>query len=209
MRLDELIGIKTPLSKITNKFQIETFMKKHGYPLLGEGFYSFVFQDKNPNYVIKIGQDSGYLKFINYCIKNPNEHFPKIDKMFNLPIWEGWNVFRMEKLTPLPKKYNFGSSFLSHIIKQQMPYEQAKLNLSNPKYSFYDRDIARNINIGTFAIMFKSFFEHYLTKDAYDVLITMEHSLGNSLYASAYINDLGSNNMMLRGNILVFIDPRG
>lgn len=207
MRLDELIGIRDPLSKIRDYDDITKWMESKGYHLLGEGFYSSVFMDKNPNFVIKIAEDPSYLEYIQFCQKNSsNKHLPKVSKFFSLPDnWHNFKVFKIEKLTPLPEKYDFGNFVFDYISSHlELSYLKLRQRFTNPNLTVSYRFGMnfQDTKLGDKSPMVLEFFDNYFTADAYDIFRKISRLFDGDL-------DLNVTNMMVRGNTLVFTDPAG
>lgn len=79
MLLSELTGVKR-FHKLSWS-DLEKMLRRFGIKLIAGGSYGSVFTSEKWDYVIKLFTDDlEYLSFINFVVKHPDKHFPKIVK---------------------------------------------------------------------------------------------------------------------------------
>ena len=77
--LENLQGVKKYHQLTWNELVNE--LAKVGVRSLGKGRFGQVFHKSGWNYVIKVFEnDSAYLEYVDFCINNPNPHYPKFIK---------------------------------------------------------------------------------------------------------------------------------
>lgn len=112
MKLLELKGVKKYYD--ITRYDLEHLLSKEGIKIIGTGRYGTVYWNPSWDYVVKMTtNDPYYMRFIDYVIKNPNKHYPKIKKKpINLRAFykrhrdnlnEKLFIVKIEKLEPLPK----------------------------------------------------------------------------------------------------------
>ena len=80
--------------------RLKNLLTDKGYTIIGEGWFSFVFEAPDSSFVIKVSRepDSCYIQFTNYAMENPNKHLPKLKL---IDYGDGMFVTIIEKLRPL------------------------------------------------------------------------------------------------------------
>lgn len=153
MRLNELTGIKTALTKAQNRMGplrhlklIDRVLEPYGFSSLGEGAFAHVYYHPNLDYVLKVFNrlDYGYLTFLRYAMANQgNPALPKIigqpkklstDKKSDpeLRALADWYFVRMERLEPLdisPASEFFGGmiQFVNKVVLRRTTSDDPKL----------------------------------------------------------------------------------
>lgn len=80
MLLNELKGVKRYYDKTIHDIAAE-LEQEHGIKFIGGGRYGAVYTHPSWDYVVKVvDYDPEYMGFVDYVIKHPNKHYPKIVK---------------------------------------------------------------------------------------------------------------------------------
>lgn len=106
---EQLQGVKKYHHLTWDDIRIE--LEKHGIHSIGMGTYGEVFHKSSWDYVIKVFEnDNAYHEYVNFCIQNPNPHYPKfIKKPMNMHQFHTrlnksnkmLQIVKMELLEPL------------------------------------------------------------------------------------------------------------
>lgn len=98
MRLRELL---TELNRPSNIHDAESILRDAGYRRYGnDSAFGRVFGRPDDDYVVKIFEDTSYLRFLDLVLKRPNRHFPIVKgkpTKISGPLW----AVRLEKLEPV------------------------------------------------------------------------------------------------------------
>lgn len=206
--LEELIGIKNKVSGLPQNpsFSDEPsskpdaagtrplgqewhdIMNDHGFTATGSGMYGTVWTHPNYNYVLKVfsSRDTAYTAWVNTCLQNEdNPHLPKFisPKIFN--ITDKVSAIRMEKL-----KHIGAGRVMKLMYDIDGIIKTAKLKNKSPS----------------------GLVRYYPTLDSYKQLFPTIMDAIDVLYN--FLNstqgvrlDIHNENVMGRGNYLVFTDP--
>ena len=103
MRINEIINESETLDEITrpNKIHDAGHILKHaGYEKLGYGMFADVYAKPGADHVLKLfdRRDRSYPKFVNMVIQHPNNHFPKFKGKI-MKITDNYYAIRMEMLS--------------------------------------------------------------------------------------------------------------
>ena len=170
--------------------KLADWLKERDFKKLGEGLYSSVFQSQTENFVVKINNgdiDEGYLEFLDFCRKTKSPHLPKIG---TVKKYENWYIIFIEKLEPsnLSRWINTDllNFFSSYRGDDWDSFEKVYNALLLPNGSPFNDDSVK-----------KQFFE-------LSNLVTLFEGYSDN---GTIINDLHSNNIMMRGDTYVITDP--
>src|SRR4051812_24193386 len=98
MRLRELL---TELNRPSSMWGVETILRNAGYRRYGNASgFGRVYGRPDDDYVVKIFEDTSYLRFLDLVLKRPNRHFPIMKGKPTKISGEIWAV-RLEKLEPV------------------------------------------------------------------------------------------------------------
>lgn len=116
MRLETILeGVKQYYS-LTWPQLIKVLETKYGIRFLDRGKWGMVFDHPSWNYVVKVfDTDNAYLRFVNFVLDNPNEHYPKfLRKPFEMHMFhkrstaitnKTFYIVKIEKLLPINNTY--------------------------------------------------------------------------------------------------------
>lgn len=155
-----------------------------GYSEIGDGSNGTVFQKPGSPYVLKTfsDDDDAYLAFVAMVKANPNPHFPKFKGKL-IHVNNFYYAIRMEALTPVPDSDD-SIDFIVFYIQS------------------IDRDLNQYPNMKEKCeAAIKWMDDHPDMKHACDLIYGLLKS--NPRFRS----DLKIDNLMLRQNTIVFIDP--
>lgn len=187
--------LKLPTEQsLTNldKELIIPFLNRKGYKQIGEGFFSKTFAKLNSTGLLKIStkQDSGWLNFIDICdVHYNNQHLLKVSKVITYS--ENNNLLFMafmEKLKKIPPSvYTNLACFMITFCSDYLP---------SYILSGYRFNVANLRNRFELAEKFNETFPDFLPT----IKLIYNKKRNNIL-------DLHSDNIMMRNNIPVIIDP--
>lgn len=197
--LENLQGVKKYHQLTWNELVQE--LAKVGINSLGKGRFGQVFYKAGWNYVIKVFEnDNAYLDYVNFCIENPNPHYPKfIKKPLNMHQFHArthhaekmMQVVKIELLQPL--KDSWYAVNLSKIFKL-LNKETDEIMLFNDNTQQYDSYY--NINE-----IFND-FKQYKVEELISAIYAIKHHFPN------YKLDLHLDNLMQRTDgTVVLSDP--
>jgi len=154
-----------------------------GWEILGHGSYADVYHKDGMQYVLKVFcKDNAYLDFIKLVLNNTNEHFPKFYGKL-IKVTPKYYAIRMEKLE------KFSNNSLVETIWDYLYFR-------NPNYPITDNILKDKNYIKSTNIMNEP--ENSTLKQALDLIIPLTEYHGT---------DIKNDNIMLRGNTVVLIDP--
>ena len=187
MRYNEIVNL-TEISLPKTRNDVHDKLLAAGYVCIGKGNWGKVYKKFNSQYVLKIfsANDNAYLSFLRMTRNHSNIHFPKIIGNIVELTSEYFGV-RLEPLTPMQKiKKNY------ELISNCRNYINGKdLN----EFEFGMRMIDADNPYLTAREFMK---ENPSIKNACDLIETL---LPN------YSLDIDRENVMMRDDILVFVDP--
>lgn len=111
MLLNELKGVKRYYNKTIHDIAAE-LEQDYGIKFVGGGRYGAVYTHPSWDYVVKVvDYDPEYMGFVNYVMKHPNKHYPKIVKRL-VKLRAFWSrrpqdtnvvldIIKIEKLQPI------------------------------------------------------------------------------------------------------------
>lgn len=114
MLLQELVGVKAQKSKTAYEI-LDRLKKEHGIQMKS-GAFGLVLIHPSWDHVIKFFvKDDCYLKFVNYCLKNPSPHLPdfkrkptRLSAFFRQAdspyFFQKYYVVKIEKLDPISEQ---------------------------------------------------------------------------------------------------------
>lgn len=192
MRLDEFFNqtflneLQTPNSLGMAGYKL----KSAGYEKIGRGSFASVWGKPGEDFLVKIfnNMDRAYPEFVKLASNSPNKYFPKFKGKL-IKINEKYSAVRVERLEPMPESQ----------------YKQLGLDVVDD-YLNYQRDVHRGI-------------DHNWHKDNVNSLIEQIYKLDDNqpgikaaldLIAEKLISftfDFQPQNVMLRGNTVVILDP--
>jgi hypothetical protein len=208
LNLFELTGVKHMYEKDLD--DIIKALKDKGTNVLGRGSFALALKHSSKSEVIKFWiKDSSYDDFIEYVQKNPSPHFPKLHSkpkelsaFFLRPVDfpEKIKYVRMEELTKIP---------------EDLSDAWVEVMLKSPRYDSMDEAVE-----GWLEILDKEKDESHLKDQARVIKLfgTTKAELegfwkfAERFYKTLIVNkghsfDIHDENIMMRGNTLVFTDP--
>lgn len=209
MRIFELTGYKNnpEYIKLTNNpnfMQFAKQAKEKGWKLYGEGGSGAVLKHPNKNFVYKIFggsvkfNKSGYLGYLNFILKNKNNPYvPNVGKPIKIP-----NTASGPTTGPAAWKTEVLYFVRMEILDEPKGYNDPRFKkYISPKYD-------KNMKLSP----------HDDPHDYGEEADTLYHQAMESLYQTdkkwrAIVKyagdeiDIGINNLMFRGDQLIFIDP--
>lgn len=209
MRISELTGYKKhpEYKKLTQKpswYQFLSQAKENGWKSYGSGGSGGVLKHPNKNFLYKVFagrarfEESGYLGYTNFIFKNKNNPYvPKISKPVKIPK-------TADGPTTGPAAWKTNDIY---VLKIEILDEPKGLN--DPRFkkyisSEYDRDkrMSPHDDPAEYGEEEDTLFHH-----AMESLYQTDQNWRDIVkYAGDQI-DIGVNNVMFRGNQLIFIDP--
>lgn len=121
--VDEIIGVKK-YHDMDAEQAIRAIARDMETTVIDSGYFGHVIQSSKPEVVYKVFEhDDGYLQFVQFVQRYPNEHFPKIYKVKNMTSFfkrygvqeDKFYVIAMEKLYPVDNK-PFHINFLHDLL---------------------------------------------------------------------------------------------
>ena len=186
MHINELINESEVLDEITRPTQgsASYILDKAGYVRTGVGINAEVFVKPGANYVLKLfnAQDQAYKNFANMTIRHPNVHFPVFKRKI-IPVNDRYYAVRMEYLTPLPKDYQGMLDVMKRYIGG---WRKSDPGSDHRSMAAVDMEYVETQQPGI--------------TEACDLL-------ADFIKSNHYALDLHVGNVMMRGNVLVIIDP--
>jgi hypothetical protein len=219
MRLDELAGVKK--FQRLQWHQITRLLdRKFGIKYIGGGKYGQVFTHPGWDYVVKImeREDPNYLEFVDFALKHPDKHYPKIiKKPFMMHAfhkrersqkYQRLTVLKIEKLLPIEKNK------LDFIVQNLDQYASIVTRYKNNEYKHeknqeaYTQKHPHHTKVlpdGTSEqnLSYKDIFDRYPWFE--DLCWAFRRIMDNSEYGSADIH--GGNFMERKDGTVVIIDP--
>lgn len=150
-----------------------------GYDQIGDGANALVFAKYGSPFVLKLfnNTDTGFPWFVNYTKKIPSQHWPKFRSGL-IRVTADYSAIRVERLTEVSESY---SNELEDLLNELVWCVQQTMP---DKTMLYD---------------VKNAFPETFFEDVYKMLEAAEKS-GHAI-------DLHSGNIMMRGDVMVVIDP--
>lgn len=195
MRISELLNEDQQLDEITRPSSLEAATKilyNAGYEQIGEGYYGEVFAKPGDKYALKLFdyRDASYRRFLNVAMSDANPHFPKFRGNL-IKVASEYYAIRMEMLSYLTHS-GPGWSDRTELCRALSQYIIACWNKDNP-------DSASEIK----------------NPSSYDIDTIEKHQPGikhacqsiASILRRVNELDLHSDNVMMRGDTIVIIDP--
>lgn len=150
MLLNELKGVKRYYNKTIHDIAAE-LEQEHGIKFIGGGRYGAVYTHPSWDYVVKVvDYDPEYMEFVDYVIKHPNKHYPKIVKR-PVKLRAFWtrrpqdtnavvHIVKIEKLQPIQDQ-----NVLNFIVENLENFSTALYRkLHKPEvYKQYDTEVSR------------------------------------------------------------------
>lgn len=212
MRLFELTGIKNKTNDMSLDDLFQYYMNSSGYKKLGSGLTGVVLKHPTKNEVIKFWfDDYGYESFVDYALTHKNKHLPKIlskPKTITLHTKNIENNKTAKKIKYIRTEYL--TPFTDNIKLFGIPYEKFCVLLKSMGGQSNKDDIVTKTsfivnNKSTYKILgididkidieeFRDFIKVYM-----DIIKSVN---GDIVWA-----DLHWDNIMMRGNTPVIIDP--
>lgn len=160
-------------------------LKQRGYEKLGKGAYASIWAKPGENTIVKLfdNDDVPYQKYISLISSNPNDHFPKLKGKI-VKINSKYNAIRMEKLEPISDSdfMKLGLGPVYHYLNYLKDPNISPLSDENKQDVLTKIDQLESDQPGI--------------KKAFEILAKNFKSF-----------DIKPDNFMLRGNIIVIIDP--
>ena len=159
-------------------------LEQAGYDRIGEGIFAWIYSKPGADHVLKLfrSTDRAYMDFVKVVTVNPNIHFPKF-KGKMMKVNDNYYAIRMEKLS---ETIDHGTA---HILKAYINKGKYPKTYNGPKAST------------TYAISQMNDLEKEQPG------ITTACDIIAKTLAPKYVVDLHTENIMMRGNTLVIIDP--
>lgn len=107
---------------MTTAFTVASNLINKGFRILGEGYYSAVYESNyDPNLVYKIGRtlDDPFLVYVSDTEIKNNIHFPKLYDLY-IDNENDWYLAKMECLTPLPDHKKTVAQTIESYAKDQI-----------------------------------------------------------------------------------------
>ena len=190
MRLLELQGVKSLIPNVKKRPDLDSILHDKGFKYLDQGQYGTVWAHPNLNYVLKVfdSLDKGYLKFLEIASNNQsNPHFPKIIGK-PIKITDHAMGIRLEKLSPWPASRSPTDMAIDWIIAH-LDFPNWKTQLDLPHYKHIKPDVVKLLKkwpqLPNAMLQFVKF---------------EENNPGLGL-------DLSNDNIMMRGDCPVIVDP--
>lgn len=184
---------------MNNDWKIPKNLKKwlleNNFERIGRGMFSSVYASNTENFVVKVNDgyiDESYINFVDFCQKNNSPHLPKIGK---IKKYNNFYIIFIEKLTPLQDFFGMDTTatlkFFNYCID---------IIDSNNDLDFKKDKIIENFKERTTEELSEN-----ILKQIIEISILMA-KFKKELPDRERL-DLHDGNIMLRGNILVVIDP--
>ena len=183
--------------------KLKEWLVSKNFRKIGEGGYATVYSSDTEKFVVKVNDghfDSNYLRFVNFCHKNKaNPHIPKIGKVKTLNRDDGdkWFVVFIEKLNQFDIEKVFGV--------ERNQYEK----LLDFFYQLICLNDGSTINYKMIKSQLKSsdLEETPYSKQLVDVCNTILDIADTCDIDPKDFLDMHDENLMMRGNTIVIIDP--
>lgn len=192
MKINELISAKQARKEITSRDAANRKLEQHGFELLSDlGQHSTIWQHPSLDYVLKVYDkgDRGYARFVDLVKRNQtNPHFPKL-RGSPVSVTPDVVALRLEKLSP----WKFDRNDPDHAaIDWLLAY------IDEPKW----KDHFNAISDANLKASIKRFIKKWpqFTK-AIGLMVDAVGQRGEIGF------DLHDDNIMMRGNCPVIIDP--
>ena len=125
MKLYELKGVKKFHNMDSYEFN-QMLKDEYGIECIGGGTYGQIYTNKDWDYVVKVisGDDPFYLSFVDFVLKNPDPHFPKIKrKPLNIHAFlrrhpkapNNFWVLKIEKLEPIKPRSDLANFLVRNL----------------------------------------------------------------------------------------------
>lgn len=197
--LEQLQGVKKYHQLTWNELVGE--LAKVGIRSLGKGRFGQVFYKAGWNYVVKVFEnDSAYLEYVDFCIKNPNPHYPKfIKKPLNMHQFhvrtnhaeKMMQIVKIELLQPLEESwYALNLEKIFKLLTKQV----SEIEIFNPHTNQYEsfNDANEIFNL----------YKRYDVESLISAIYRIKHHFPN------YKLDLHNQNLMQRADgTVVLSDP--
>jgi hypothetical protein len=218
MRIDEIVK-KQPTEYDNVRSQITSKLKSLGYTLSGTGMDSMIWS-KDVGSVIKMiipyqqraeRADSSFLLFYQFCQENKDS--PYLPKFVDIggehhTVFEfngqQYRQIAMEKLKPIPKNTLLSKIYakLTELVGRDTDWEKIKIQLMDP-YTW--TPMHQYATYSTKPI--KQMLSNPETEKMYEGLYEIMKKLSILGYKNRSMLDRNPDNLMLRGNTPVIIDP--
>ena len=212
MKLYELTGVKAHHEKSFDELDAMFGGKGSTFKPLGGGLFAKVY-GHDSGVVYKFwAKDTAYEKYVEYCLKNQSNPFiPKFSsKIKTLTVFfkrpasfpDKIKYVKMEKLAPYRNQYLPGTDSPYYSVLKLLVSEVE----NDESFETVVSDITRFSKKGSIASVRKS-YENLLEeqplkliKELFDTLVDIHKHVGK-------LNDLHNENIMMRGDQLVILDP--
>lgn len=194
MRISELLQ-ESIVNEVTRPSSLDAATKilyNAGYEQIGEGYYGEVFAKPGDKYALKLFdyRDAAYRRFLNVAITESNSHFPQFRGKL-IKVASEYYAIRMEMLSYL-KPSGPGWTDRTELCRALSQYIIACWNKDNP-------DSASEIK----------------NPSSHDIDAIEKHQPGIKQACQSIASilrrvnelDLHSDNVMMRGDTIVIIDP--
>lgn len=167
------------LTRPERRRDYKTILHSKGWATLGSGSYADVYGKPGVDYVLKVfdANDYAYREYIDVIRQHDNPHFPRVKGKL-VEINDHFAAVRLEILSPM-KPTKFAMLDVSHIIQLWLHGEE--------KMEEFEKRAAE--------AMFDALPR---MKEA---LTIIRDNLGRNFF------DVHDRNLMMRGNVIVIIDP--
>lgn len=181
--------------------KLKDWLMSKNFKKAGEGGYATVYVSETENFVVKVNDghfDNNYVDFINFCHRNKsNQHLPKIGQIKKLSKESGdkWFVVFIEKLEPFDIRKVFGVE----------PNEYEKIldfffKLINKPSKISNKDVIKQL-------IESGLSETQYTNQLADIGNTVHDFCDQYSIDPKDFLDMHDDNLMMRGNTIVVIDP--
>jgi len=182
MRISELLNESEMLDEISRPPLVDArrILKNAGYEHLGSGTLALIFAKPNSSTCLKLflTSDQAYIEFINMVMRIPNPHFPKFKGKL-IKVTNDYYAIQMERLTPITSEMRYMTD-----------------TIDNYTTDIHYNGVAGHITLENMKNIEKK--QPGIT-EACDII-------ANNISKRRMI-DMHSANFMMRGNVLVIIDP--
>ena len=203
MKIQE-IQLYKDLKDIDYSRDMISVIERYGWKVLGWGFEGVVAEHPNKPYVLKLfTSQSKYAKFVNLVQRHPNPHFPKFSKYIRPIKGTIWSYVRMEKLTPV-QEADLRTKFFSEMCYMYLSAKEKHMTIS--------QEIVLLLNRVWGTTSLEEVDEEDFIKEAKGADIqwidAIEFIMDEAKYRLGLNHiDLHEENLMLRNETLVILDP--
>ena len=186
MLISELMNENAQLDEITRPATLVNageILEKAGYKHIGKGFFAQVYSRTGSDYVLKLfrSTDRAYMAFVRTAMRTKNIHFP-VFKGKMMRVNREYYAVRMEKLDKLFDRDAYS------VDQAKEAVSTISLYLDDPTLSYNKRRME----------------ELEKTQPGITEACNILKNMMETLWLRS---DIGHNNLMLRGNVLVITDP--